>query len=68
MVDFRHGRSSIDSVLNLLTNDQERRAQECISTGAFLEIKGSYKNVEHAATLLTHLIESHLILHFTARR
>lgn len=51
MAGLRHGRSSIDNVMDLVTLVQHNKSLNIFPVASFLNIKGVYNNVIHDAIL-----------------
>lgn len=51
MTGFRKGRSSIDSVIDLVTTVEHQKRRHRLTAAVFLDIKGAFDNVLHDAIL-----------------
>uniref|UniRef100_L7M0K7 Putative tick transposon n=1 Tax=Rhipicephalus pulchellus TaxID=72859 RepID=L7M0K7_RHIPC len=51
MTGFRNGRSSIDSVIDLITTVEHQKRRHRLTAAVFLDIKGAFDNVLHDAIL-----------------
>lgn len=51
MTGFRKGRSSIDSVIDLVTTVEHQKRRRRLTAAVFLDIKGAFDNVLHDAIL-----------------
>ena len=51
MAGFRRGRSSIDSVIDLITFVEHEKGRKRLCASLFLDVKGAYDNVTHEAVL-----------------